>query len=122
MNIKYVIGKVFGSRERAYYMGVNDQFDPRRKIDHVQHLTMNLENVGMKFIITYRHIVIQKKQLISEKTGKSGQEVMYSSKCFNFNYMEFFGYETRERLIFTQVEGRINKKYNQKTRYYKKQY
>ena len=30
LNIQYIIGKGFGSREIAYYMGVNSYFGPRR--------------------------------------------------------------------------------------------
>ena len=43
MNIQYGIGKVFGSRERAYSMGVNDFLVPDRPIYHMQNLTMDLE-------------------------------------------------------------------------------
>ena len=32
---------------------------------------------------------------------------MYSSKCFNYNYMEVFGYGTRDKLICTSSKGRI---------------
>ena len=30
---------------------------------------------------------------------------MHSYECFNSNYMEFVGYETRDKLIWTLVEG-----------------
>ena len=33
---------------------------------------------------------------------------MYSSKGFNSNYMDFVGYETCDRLIWTSGEGCIN--------------
>ena len=33
---------------------------------------------------------------------------MYSSKGFNYNYMGFFGYEKREKLIWTSAGGYIN--------------
>ena len=36
---------------------------------------------------------------------KEGQEVMYSSKDFNSNYMEFVGYETREKFTYKSGEG-----------------
>ena len=39
---------------------------------------------------------------------KVGQEVMYYSKCFNYKYMEFFGYETCDTLIWKSSEGDIN--------------
>ena len=34
---------------------------------------------------------------------------MYSSKCFNYNYMEFVGYEACDKLIWTSGEGCTNK-------------
>ena len=34
---------------------------------------------------------------IREILGKTVQEVMYSSKYFNSNYMEFVGYETCDK-------------------------
>ena len=40
-----------------------------------------------------------------KKLEKSGQEVMYSSKCFYSNYTEFTGYKTRDKLICTSGEG-----------------
>ena len=43
-----------------------------------------------------------------EKLEKPGQEVIYSSKGFNYKYMEFFGYETCDKLIWTSGEGIIN--------------
>ena len=64
MNIKDYIGKGFGSQERAYYMGVDAYFFSGEKIDHMQHLTMYLENKSLEFIITYRYIVFQKNWLI----------------------------------------------------------
>ena len=39
INIQYGIGKVFGSREIAYYVGVNDYFGPRRT--NIPHATPN---------------------------------------------------------------------------------
>ena len=33
---------------------------------------------------------------------------MYSSKCFNYNYIEFVGYETCEKLIWKSGEGYRN--------------
>ena len=40
------------------------------------------------------------------KVEKLGQEVMYYSKYFNSNYLEFFGYETCDKLICTSGEVR----------------
>ena len=33
---------------------------------------------------------------------------MYSSKCFNLNYIEIFGYETRDKLIWTSGKSLRN--------------
>ena len=41
---------------------------------------------------------------------KSGREVMYSSKCLNSNYMEFFCYEICDKLIWTSGKGCRNSK------------
>ena len=38
---------------------------------------------------------------------KSVQEVMYSSKKNNYNYMEFVGYDTCDKLIWESGEGII---------------
>ena len=110
MNIKYGIGKVFGSRERAYCMGVNAQFGPRQI--NRPCTTPNYGPVKSKFeVYYYRHTYCYPEKVahIKKELEKLGQEVIYSSKCFNSNYMEVVGYETREILIFTSVEGRINK-------------
>ena len=74
-------------------MGVND------------YLTTYIENLSLKLIIKDRHIFLQKNYLISKKLEKSSQEVIYSSTCFNYNYMEFVGYETCEKLIWTSGES-----------------
>ena len=90
-------------------MGVNDYFGPRRT--NRPHATTNYGpgNLNLKLIITDRHIFLQKFQLIIEKKGKSGQKVMFSSKYFNSNYMEFVGYETCDKLIWTPGKGFRNK-------------
>ena len=74
-------------------------------IDHVQHLTMDLENLGLKLIIIDRHILSQKSSSYETKTGKADQEVMYYSKSFNSHYMDFVGDETRVILIW--ISGKI---------------
>ena len=58
MNIQDRIGKGFGSRERAYSMGVNTYFGTNRP-----HATPNYgpRNISLKLIITDRHIFFQKK-------------------------------------------------------------
>ena len=47
---------------------------------------------------------------------------MYSSKSLNSNYMEFFSYETREKILWISVEVLQKYKYNHKTSYSKNQY
>ena len=46
---------------------------------------------------------------IWRKLEKSGQEVIYSLKKFNSKYLEFFGYETCEKSIWTLSEVFKNK-------------
>ena len=74
-------------------------------IDHMQHLTMYLVNPCLKMIIANRHNVLKKKQLIPGKLEKEGKGVMYSSKVFNYNHMQFVGNETCDTLTFTSCEG-----------------
>ena len=42
----------------------------------MQHLTMNLENIILEYIITDRCIALQKVSHIQVKLEKAGQEVM----------------------------------------------
>ena len=51
LNIQYEIGKGFGSRERAYYMGVNAYFDTRRA--NIPHATPNYEHGKSKCEVEY---------------------------------------------------------------------
>ena len=67
----------------------------------MQHLTMDLESLSLKFNITDGNIVFYKKYLISRKTGKSCQEVKHSSKSFDSYYMDSVCYETCDKLIWT---------------------
>ena len=46
-----------------------------------------------------------KLYLVTKRTGKSGQEVLYYSKYFNSNYIEFVGYEKCDKLLCKSVEG-----------------
>ena len=46
----------------------------------------------------------EKLARIRGKLEKSGQGVMYSYKCFIYNYMEFVCYETCDKLILTSGE------------------
>ena len=72
MNIQYGIGTGFGSIERAYYMGVNTYFGPRRT--NRAHATSKYGpgNIGFKLNIIDRHVVLQKNSSYREKTGTSG--------------------------------------------------
>ena len=75
----------------------------------MQHLTMNLENISLKLITADRGIVLHKNCLIyKNKLVKLGQEVIYSSGCFNYNYMYSDGYETCDKLIWASNNGCIN--------------
>ena len=72
---------------------------PDGLIDRIQHLTMDLEIIRLKFSITERHIFSRKGSHTRKKLEKAGQDEMYSSWGFNYNYREFVGYEIRDRLI-----------------------
>ena len=79
-NIKYSIEKWFGSRERVYYIGVNDYFGPRRT--NRPHATPNYRPGKYKCEIDYyRHKYCYSEKLahIWGKLEESGQEVMYYS-------------------------------------------
>ena len=67
INIKDGIGEGFRSRERVYYLGVNAYFGPRQT--NIPHATPKYGpgNLILKLFIPYRHIVLQKKYLISGK-------------------------------------------------------
>ena len=74
----------------------------------MQHLTMYLGNISLKYIIIDRHLFTEKLARILGKLEKSDQEVIYSSKCFNYIYMKFVGYDTCDKIIWTSGEGSIN--------------
>ena len=44
-----------------------------------------------------------------KRIGKTYQEVMCYYKCVNSDYIEFFGDETHEKIIWTSCEGCRNK-------------
>ena len=75
---------------------------PEEQIDHMQHLTMYLENISFALVITDIHTVIQKHWLVYEE--RKYQEVIYYSKYFNSNYIDFIGYEKCDKLICTSGE------------------
>ena len=49
----------------------------------------------------------EKLAYMQGKLEKEEQEVMYSSKYFNSNYVEFVGHEKCEKFIWTLGEGSI---------------
>ena len=85
----------------------------------MQHLTMDLVNKSLIFIIIDRHIYLPEKlDNIQGSLEKWVQEENYSSKCFNLNYMDSVGYATREKLRWTSVKyGRITNKTSKKGSY-----
>ena len=105
LNIQYAIGKGFGYRERTFSMGVNYYFGPIRT--NRPHASPNYETGQPKFEIDYyrQKYFSPENDSYMRKVEKEGKEVMYSSKSFNYNYMEFVGYETCEKLIWTSGEG-----------------
>ena len=79
MNIQDAIGKVFGSRDWAYSMVVNDYFDPIRT--NIPHATPNYRPEKSKFEIYYYrqtfgfpekldHIQVKLKKSRSISVGK----------------------------------------------------
>ena len=51
LNIKYAIGKIFGYREEAFYMGINFHFPPLRT--NIPHVTSNYGPGQSKSEINY---------------------------------------------------------------------
>ena len=68
---------------------------------------MDLDNQSLKLIVIDRHIIFLKNWLTYEYLEKASQEVMYSSKPFYSNHMEFVGYDMRDKLIWSSGEGSI---------------
>ena len=99
------IFEAFGYREREHSMVVNDYFGPWRK--NRLHATPDYGPRKYKLEVDYyrqTYCSPEKVARIREKLEKSGQEVMYSSKCLNYNYIEFVSYETCDKLIWTSGE------------------
>ena len=110
MNILDVIENGFESRERSYFMVLNDYFGPIKT--NIPHATPNYGPGTYNFEVDYyrqKYFSPEKVAHIRKKLKESGQEVIYSSKCLNSDYMEHVGYETRDKLIRTSGEGCINK-------------
>ena len=81
-------------------MGVNDYFGTRRK--NRPHATPNYGPVKPKFEAHYnRHICCYPEKVSHIRRI----ELMYSSQYFNYNYMEFAGYESRDKLIVASCKG-----------------
>ena len=75
---------------------------------NIPHATHNYVTRKYHFEVDYyRHKYFSSEKVahIRKKLEISGQEVMYSYKSFNSNYMEFFGYETCDKLIWTSGKG-----------------
>ena len=72
----------------------------------MQHLTIYLEIY--KFEVDYyiqTYCSAEKVAHIRKKLKKSGQEVIYYFKGFSSSYMDFVGYETCDKLIWTSGKG-----------------
>ena len=67
---KMELEKGFGSRERAYYMGVNDYFGRRRTNRPHETTYYGPRKNKFELIITDRHIFLQKKYLIYDENWK----------------------------------------------------
>ena len=81
-----------------------------RQLYHMKQLNKHLDCFLVWGLLLQADILFSRKIIsCQEKTGKVGQEVMYSYKCFNSDYMEFVGYETYEKLIWASSKGCINK-------------
>ena len=70
-------------------MEVNALFGPRRT--NIPHKTHKYGPGKSKFEVHYYRQTYSFPEKVAHirKTGKEGLEVIYSSKCFNSNYMEF---------------------------------
>ena len=77
------------------------------EISHMIHLTMDLLNQSLNFIITDRYIFFLQNSSYKSNVEKAGQEVMYYSKQISSNYMRFVGYDTCDKLIRISGEGNI---------------
>ena len=86
-------------------MVVNSYFGPRRR--NRSHATPSYGPGKYKFGVDYyrqTYYSTEKLNHVRIKLVKAGQELMYSSKNFNSNYMKFFGYETCDKLLWTSGE------------------
>ena len=87
-------------------MVVNAYFGPWQK--NKPHATPNYGPGKSKVEVDYyrqKYCSPEKVAHIRKKPVKVGEEVMYYSKCFNYNYMEFVSYKTCEKLIWKSSEG-----------------
>ena len=67
---------------------------------NILHSTPNYDNGKSKLEIDYyKHTYFfpEKLAYIRGNSEKSGQEVMYSSKIFNSNHIDIFGYDKHDR-------------------------
>ena len=103
-------------------MGLNDYFGTRRT--NRPHETTNDGPGKARIKIDYYRQTYPPPENLAHIYGKLetlGQEVIYSSKYFNSNLMEFVGYDKNGKLIWTSGEGiiitnKISKQWITKTR------
>ena len=87
-------------------MGVNAYFPP--KWTYRPQEAPNYRSVNSKFEVNYyvqTYFFLEELAHIRRIPEKEVQEVVYYSKGFNSNYMEFVGYETYDKLMWTSVKG-----------------
>ena len=90
-------------------MGVNAYFGPLWT--NTPHATPKYGPGKSKFEFDYYRQPYCSPEEVArtrKKNGKSGQEVMQFSKDFNYNFIEFGGYETCDKLISTSSKGYSN--------------
>ena len=73
----------------------------------MKHLTMELVNQSLKLIIADKHYFPRKTGSCARNVGESSSRSNVFLKYFNYNYMEFVGYDTCDKLIWTSGEGII---------------
>ena len=87
-------------------MVVNDYFGPRRT--NIPHSNTNYGPIQSKFEVYYyrqKYLPLEKTLSYMRKIGKVSQRSNLLLIYFNSKYMEFFVYETCDKLIWTSGEG-----------------
>ena len=70
-------------------MRVNSYFGPKRTIYHMQHLTIDLGNQGLKLVIIDRHSIFHKNWLIHEEFSKKRSRSNVFIKMFKLQIYFF---------------------------------